>query len=632
MTDIKQHCRLLPVSFADYLLKVRREDFLEQLELCCRVSPRAVRTAVGNPGAESLHATDACLLRVASVPGQSLAATRVDVIVRGRFSALEAGAPKSLMGLFRFCYFLDLRPCRGECLGPVIVPLEATLTDAPAEPGALRSDAWLLPMLKSENYDAAAYHVLRRWQPASLRGRRAVNGIALAIHMGLRIRRVRLEEGSCQQGRIIFDRSEVLLRDRDGKAYRETVEPMTVLINTDLCRSPIAENTTLVHECCHVFLDLPFFLLQRMAERHENTLRDFAGRDSPLYTPTDRMERQAEKLTACVLLGAARTRQEIGLLYARFGGAHSPENTARVLGELARSFGVSRTMARIRMTELGFPEAEGVFGWLDGRRIPDYGCGGEWVPGRHYVISFAAASRLHAGDPVFAETLRRGDYVYVEGHFCRRDERYVTLRRGKLPVMTDYARRHVDECCIPFVGTFCRSGGRPYTSGQAARMQNVMDRYERLRMDDTAGNAARTLENRKFVEEAKRWNELRRELAVLEDPREAVRRCRTALGLSQQALADLVGVHRKTLDGWFRREMSVPHAVALCVAMQLRSDVARELLRIFECRWRGLQGREVYEMMLEYAQVLTVWRCNEILGEYRMPPLQFSPDNEPAAM
>ena len=198
--------------------------------------------------------------------------------------------------------------------------------------------------------------------------------------------------------------------------------------------------------------------------------------------------------------------------------------------------------------------------------------------------------------------------------------------------MTDYARRHVDECCIPFVGTFCRSGGRPYTAGQAARMQNVMDRYERLRMDDTAGNVARTLENRKFVEEAKRWNELRRELAVLEDPREAVRRCRTALGLSQQALADLVGVHRKTLDGWFRREMSVPHAVALCVAMQLRSDVARELLRIFECRWRGLQGREVYEMMLEYAQVLTVWRCNEILGEYRMPPLQFSPDNEPAAM
>ena len=611
-----------PISFLDYLRKVRKENFREQMELYCRENPRAVRAAVGCPEAEALRLCGVSALRAESMPGQSIAAWRADVIVRGDFTLQEDSAvPVRRSGLFRLRYVLDLRPCRGECCGPVIAPADSFPRDGITEQNGLRTDGFFLPVLAEADYPTFARRVLEQYQPAALRRRNPADGIALAFHLGLKIRRVRFEAGSRVRGRILFEKTQVPLRDREGRAVREEIEPMTVLLNTNLCRTEAEENATLVHECCHRLLDLPFFLLQRMAGRTFAADRA-AGRGSAApYGPVDRMERQAVKLTACILLEETRTRREIRRLLEQRGSARSPENMAFVLEQLARVFRVTRSMARIRMTELGWPEAEGVFGWLDGRRVPDHGCGGTWLPGRTYTISFAEASRLYANDRGFAGRLATQAYVYAEGHFCRNEERYVTLKRGALPVLTDYARHHIDECCIPFVRLPRCMGSRDYTEGQAAHLQNNLRSYGRLRMDDSAGDAARGIENRRFTESAAFWAALRRELAGIEDAGEAVRICRTARGLSQQALADELGIHRKTLAGWLVRGVSVPHLAALCVAMQLRGDVGRELFRACECRWRGVEHREIYEAIIENAQSLTIWRCDELLAAEGLPPL-----------
>ena len=610
-----------PISFLDYLREIRKEDFRELLEDYGRENPRAVRAAVGCPTAEGLLLCSVSVLRTESVPGQSLAAWRSDVIVQGSFAVLDRGEQLRRSGLFRLRYVLDLRPCSGSCFGPVIAPLGEFPPDDLTRQKGFRTDGYFLPLIAEADYPELARRILEQHQPAALRRRNPVDGIALAFRLGLSVRRVRFEPGSRVQGRILFERTRVLLRNRGGTLREEEIEPMTVLLNTDLCRTHAVENATLVHECCHRVLDLPFFLLQRMAGRTVAAER-IPGRTSLLsFCPSDRMERQTEKLTACILLEEARTRREIERLLESRGGVRSPENIAFALEELVRVFRVTRSMTRIRMMELGYPEAEGVFGWLDGRRVPDYGCGGTWVPGRTYTISFAEASRLAAEDRAFAERLATQAYVYAEGHFCRNEKRYVTLRRGALPIMTDYARHHAEECCIPFVRTPLRTGSRQYTAGQAAQMQKNLKRYGRLQMDDSAGDASRGIENQSFIEGAAFWGTLRRDLAGLEDAGEAVRICRTARGLSQQALADELGIHRRTLAGWLERDMSIPHLAALCVAMQLRGDVGWELFRACECRWRGVGHRELYEAIIENAQGLTIWRCDEILAAEDLPPL-----------
>ena len=91
-----------------------------------------------------------------------------------------------------------------------------------------------------------------------------IDGEELARRMNLKIRRVRFEWGSNIQGRIYFDTTKVTLRDRNGQLTEEMIDPGTILINTDLCPTKEMENSTIVHECVHMFLDLPFFLLQMM--------------------------------------------------------------------------------------------------------------------------------------------------------------------------------------------------------------------------------------------------------------------------------------------------------------------------------------------------------------------------------
>ena len=51
-------------------------------------------------------------------------------------------------------------------------------------------------------------------------------------------------------------------------------------------------------------------------------------------------------------------------------------------------------MAKYRMIELGYPEAEGVYAYIDNVRIPDYGCSGLWERGITYAISLADAGAL----------------------------------------------------------------------------------------------------------------------------------------------------------------------------------------------------------------------------------------------
>lgn len=78
------------------------------------------------------------------------------------------------------------------------------------------------------------------------------------------------------------------------------------------------------------------------------------------------MELQAEKLPAYILMEEENTRKLIEKLLKERGGERSPENMLRVMQKLALHFNVFRSMAKYRMIELGYPEADGVYSYVDG--------------------------------------------------------------------------------------------------------------------------------------------------------------------------------------------------------------------------------------------------------------------------
>lgn len=147
---------------------------------------------------------------------------------------------------------------------------------------------------------------------------------------------------------------------------------MTILINMDLCTTREIENSTIVHECCHVYLDLPFFKLQMLSGKPFTSYTS-RKRKKKQYSrsngPIDWMEQQAEKLPAYVLMEEETTKRQIEDLLAQRGGGRTPENMLWVMQSLASFHNVSRSMAKYRMIELGYPEAEGVYVYVDNQHI-----------------------------------------------------------------------------------------------------------------------------------------------------------------------------------------------------------------------------------------------------------------------
>ena len=82
----------------------------------------------------------------------------------------------------------------------------------------------------AEDYAAAGQRLLKRYYPEALENPMAVDGMELARRMKLTVQKVHFTAGSDIQGRIYFDRTEVAVRDGNGRAVKITVEPMTILI------------------------------------------------------------------------------------------------------------------------------------------------------------------------------------------------------------------------------------------------------------------------------------------------------------------------------------------------------------------------------------------------------------------
>ena len=439
--------------------------------------------------------------RVESTLDQPACTTAVDLVFNATVDAIVPVSEdilerKNCKAAFRMRYLLGL--WNKTCSAPMIAPAEFFPKDYITEQKTAITNQYLLPIMYASDYAETGRKMLKMYYPEALEKPMPVNGWELARRMKLTVKRVHFPAGSDIQGRIYFDRTEVTVRDKSGREVRAVVEPMTILVNVDLCPTPEIENSTIVHECCHVYLDLRFFKLQMLSGKpftsftsRKRTRKRYSQNNSAI----DWMELQAEKLPAYVLMEEGNTRRKIEELLLSRGGAHTPENIYWVMCQLADFYQVSKSMAKYRMIELGYAEAEGVYAYIDRMRVPDYGCAGTWERGITYAIALADAGALIRESADFAEALRTGAYTYVEGHFCLDMAPYVEFDYRRIKRLTAYARHHIEECCIAFAVNG-RYANTSYEDAQAARKKEVKDKYQsRHSLDAEPDSKGRALQN-----------------------------------------------------------------------------------------------------------------------------------------
>lgn len=633
-TPVASDERTHPYSVLDIIQLGLGDDYGLLLQNYIRQEKKEIQSGGILPDAESLELVNWNCYKTLSRLQQPTEATVVDFLVRALISGAEkSGLVKRQSTVFRIRYILDLRPCHQRGVGPLIWLNHRMPEDPIMSAYWVETNEYLLPILRAEDYERIAHEMLDRYFPEN---RRALGGDAtivdaeeLAKRMGLSIMEVHFADRTIM-GQVYYDYGTVDLVDAYEEEFRMEVKPATILVSLDNCTSRAVRNSTIVHECCHMYLDRWFFLLQMMAghpHRAYSSRRKENRRNLHLGKAIEWMEKQCEKLPAFLLMERDDTISYIKDTLSRHGGLRTPERIRNMIEMLAERNGVSFAMARCRMIELGFYEAEGIRNYVNGGVVPDHGCGGKWPEKATFTISLQDASKLAAEDSTFDRLLRSGRYCYVEGHFClnQADYRYADAS-GRLH-LTTYARCHMDECCLSFRVEGCRMRG-VFRQGAVYRKVTGENRYlPGYSLEAEPGTAAYDRENDTLAADTLLWRDLY--LSMPDNFGGAIKEVLKRKGVTQEELAGRLGVSNKAVYNYLNADQpSLAHIVGICVALKLPYFISMELIENAGYRLRRTEADFMYRQFLLQTDQLTVARCEDILQRQGYPPLFRGEGNE----
>lgn len=623
-TDICQ-----PYSVAEVLQNVFHADFQTVLENYVRTETEQIQEAGVLPGAEGMKVRLWSYLKTLSKLQQPTDRTVVDVILQSRLEGqYKNGETRYESADFRLRYIFDLRVCHQCCIGP-LVWVYKDWEDDPALSGfAFDTNDYLLPILYNSDYETVAHAILDDFFPEAKReiggDASVVSSEELARRMGLRVLDVRFADKTVM-GQLYYNYGEAHLLDDSGKTYAQIIRPGTILVNQDNCTTAATRNSTIAHECCHMYLDRWFFLLQMMTGR-KYTPYSSRRRENRRYhhknDALDWMELQCEKLPAYLLLERNDVIDYVEARLKQCNWKKTPENIRAIVDGLAERYEVSYQMAKYRMIELGYCEAGGIRNYVNDMVIPDHGCTWLWPANTTFTISAKDAALLAASDSEFERVICSGRYRYVEGHFCLNTDKYILRDYYGKPHLTVYARCHMEECCLGFTvgGRYRRT---EYAVSKVARNKTepVMDKYRAAyRLVAEPGSSEYEKENQAMVDDGLLWLEFYKNIP--DDFAEMIKAIMKRKGITQENLSFELGVDRKALLNYLNQDRpSVAHVVGICVALKVPYFISMEILGAAGIKLRSTEQDFLYRQFLLNAENLTVSRCEDILKQHNEKPL-----------
>ena len=623
-TDICQ-----PYSVAEVLQNVFHADFQTVLENYVRTETEQIQEAGVLPGAEGMKVRLWSYLKTLSKLQQPTDRTVVDVILQSRLEGqYKDGETRYESAGFRLRYIFDLRVCHQCCIGP-LVWVYKDWEDDPALSGfAFDTNDYLLPILYNSDYETVAHAILDDFFPEAKReiggDASVVSSEELARRMGLRVLDVRFADKTVM-GQLYYNYGEVHLLDDSGKTYAQMIRPGTILVNQDNCTTAATRNSTIAHECCHMYLDRWFFLLQMMTGR-KYTPYSSRRRENRRYhhknDALDWMELQCEKLPAYLLLERNDVIDYVEARLKQCNWKKTPENIRAIVDGLAERYEVSYQMAKYRMIELGYCEAGGIRNYVNDMVIPDHGCTWLWPANTTCTISAKDAALLAVSDSEFERVICSGRYRYVEGHFCLNTDKYILRDYYGKPHLTVYARCHMEECCLGFTvgGRYRRT---EYAVSKVARNKTepVTDKYRAAyRLVAEPGSSEYEKENQAMVDDGLLWLEFYKNIS--DDFAEMIKAIMKCKGITQENLSFELGVDRKALLNYLNQDRpSVAHVVGICVALKVPYFISMEILGAAGIKLRSTEQDFLYRQFLLNAENLTVSRCEDILKQHNEKPL-----------
>ncbi|HIH7964081.1 TPA: ImmA/IrrE family metallo-endopeptidase, partial [Streptococcus suis] len=319
------------------------------------------------------------------------------------------------------------------------------------------SNDWV-PYIRKKDFDDIAENFLRKYYPQAITQPTPIPVETIVSRMGLTIYQEKLTIDDSVFGKMVFKDTDVEVIE-DGELVSKRFNKGSVLVDKDVVfkRNVGSYNNTVIHECVHWELHKVFHEVKMILDKSHSTVSSWTEEnlaDSSMWTPLDWMEWQANGIAPRILMPKIQTRIKIRELFQTLTLVNPDlsrsELVQEVVDNLAAFFNVSRQAAKIRMIDLGFKEATGVYNYLDDRYMHNFAFELDaFDNGNSYTITSNDLFFEYCFNEEFKRIINSNRFLYIDNHLCLIDKKYISFTKDG-PIMTDYAYEHMDECCLLF--------------------------------------------------------------------------------------------------------------------------------------------------------------------------------------
>ncbi len=389
-------------------------------------------------------------------------------------------------------------------------------------------------------------------------------------------------------------------------------------------------NNTLAHECYHWYKHRRYFLYKELHEGDSGQEFGFRCKtqcgsleNKASYSDEERMEYQARMVAPKILMPKNATEKKIKQIYSTLQKEDEYVQVVDVIEKLANFFHVSKQAAAIRMTELGYPEAEPYCtyqaendDWRRKRRVSSR------AVLRQQKISIVDAFALYLQNDYLRLVLDTGAFRYIDGYFVLNDAKYME-DTGDDYRLNEYGREHLAECTLDFSFRMIRLEPRAFSEGLLFHQDGL---YKKIpSFDATAQNAenynhAKALQNieRAFDEQFQRHQLVHESTTGRFWKYMQIKKWNTSIFQEKTLLGPMDYSRVQDSTHIFK----IPAYIAMAVGLELGLADVQEALHLSGLGF-DLQKKEhsAYAFILTSFQGCSIDECNEVLKQLDVPLL-----------
>jgi len=494
----------------------------------------------------------------------------------------------------------------------------------------------LVPIIKSEQLEAVAKDFLERYYQEALYKPMAIDPNILAKRMGLSVELKHITSDFSLFGQVFFADCETEYYNKEASEYTRTqVKSGTIFVDPDayFLRNLGSVHNTIVHECVHWDKHRKAFELERLYNENATQIKcQVIGgmKENKVWSATDWMEWHANALTPRIQMPLTQAKikaaEFIREYLKRYPGAELIDIMESVIDEMALFFFVSRLAAKIRMVDIGFEEAVGTFTYIDGRYVKPHAFKtGAIKRNQTYSISERDAAFESSVNPVLREKILSGYYLFVDSHFCINDPRYISYDEHGQAFLTDYARHHIDECCLVFdlaIQRTANSYGKQFYTECVLFRDATSDIVFEAHYSDSKINDDVDAQAKAILAYNKELAELIRQLPG--GFTESLKMLMTWKEKTVESLAEASYLDPKTIQRMRNNddyEPSIETIVAVCIALQLPPAASYALINRSTHALGVSEKHFAYDFLIRSWYTKPILECNAMLQRLGFDPL-----------